>query len=965
MKKFLPLLFLLYQPAGHAFTDPSLSWMTLTSPHFHVHFHQGEETLAKRAVVLAEDVHTRLVPRMKSQPSGRTHIVLVDAMDDANGWATTVPYNLITLYVTPPLGEPGFGAHPYDDWMRLLITHEYTHIVQMDMTAGIPGVLRNILGNLYFPNMWQPTWLKEGLAVYEETELTGGGRNRSPAAEMVMRMAVLEDAFPPISHAANFTEKWPSGETPYLFGGGFTGYIADRFGREKLADISVEYSGRSWPFLVSSTAYRTIGNDYPELWEEWKSKLAMRYEPVRQSVLDRGMSSSRALTPNKLNRGGYRNLAPAISPDGRQILYSVSNADEHPSIHLMNLDGSDDRTLLDNTASSGQSLAWGADGKGFYFTRIERVRNANLYNDIYYYDLEKRTESRLTRHLRARDPAPSPDGTQLVFVVTGLGKTRLAMLSLVQKKIAMEQDINWLGEAGTNQFETPRFSPDGQKIVVGVRQPDGYKDIWILDSRGNKVEEAMHDRAIDGGAVWGADGSKLYFSSDRSGIFNLHAYDLASQQIMQVSNVLGGAFMPSVSPDGTGIAFVNYSSLGYDIHIMENDPATWKAAARYHDPYPVMRYDDKEVVFEQSSYNALPTLYPRFWIPYPGYSPYSGAMGGLITFGADAIQRHSYLFTASYGPKNNRLWYDLNYRYDGSFPDFRLIARDTDMVYTGLLQQQAGFAAQGDYIERARVFDVSLNFPLFELDRQHELGLGYRRTTLGRLSQVPPWAGYDGAIPAQGVIASGRASYFFNNAERYGYSISPENGRSIELGYERFSKKIGSDFNLRKYTLDWHEYIGLPYDHHVLLLRAYAGISKGDVLPQRAFQLGGDNPGDLTVNVVEQNIYLRGYPVNQYRGQKAGLFSAEYRFPVRNLETGFSNTPLFFKRIHGAVFAEAGNTWDATFIRKDLKKAVGVEARMDVTLAYVLPVTLRAGIAKALDDNRDVMIIANAWFTLF
>lgn len=965
MKKLLPLFFLFYLPVCPAITDPSFSWMTLTSPHFLIHYHQGEEALAKRAAVLAEDVHDRLVQRMKSQPRNRTHLVLVDALDDANGRATAMPYNLITLYVTPPLGEPGFGAHPHDDWMRILITHEYTHIVQFDMLNGAPRVLNTIFGNLYFPNMLQPVWLTEGLAVYEETELTGGGRNRSPAAEMVLRMATLEDNFPSISHAANFTEKWPAGEVPYLFGGSFTGFIAEKFGREKLADISIEYSGRSWPFLVSSTAHRAIGADYPELWAEWRSGLARRFEASRQQVLDDGLSRSRALTPNGLNRGGYRNLAPAISPDGRQIAYAVHNADQHPSIHLMDLDGSNDRRLLDNTAMSGQSIAWGADGKGIYYTRIEKVRNANLYNDIYYYDLERREETRLTRHLRARDAAPSPDGTKLVFVVSRLGKSRLAMLSLMRQKPAKEQDINWLSDESGNQFETPRFSPDGQKIAIGVRQQDGYKDIWILDSQGNKLEELMHDRAIDGGAVWSPDGRNLYFSSDRSGIFNLYAYDLATRQISQVSNVLGGAFMPSIMPDGSGIVFANYSSLGYDIHVMENRPGAWKATGEYHDPYTAISYADKAVETEQRPYNPWSALYPRFWLPYAGYSPYSGTLGGFITFGADAVERHSYLLSALYGPSKNRAWYDLNYRYDGWFPSVQLTAQDIDITYASLLEQKAGFIAQDHYVERARVLDAALIFPLLELDQQHELSLGYRRKIIGGLSRVPPWAGYDGALPVQGVLASGRIGYLFNSAKKYGYSVSPEDGRSIELGYERLGRKIGSDFNLEKYSFDWHEYVDLPFDHQVLLLRAYAGKSTGDVIPQRAFQLGGDNPGDLTVNVLEQNVYLRGYPVNQYRGQKVGLMSAEYRFPVKNLEKGYGNTPFFFKRLHGAVFAEAGNAWDAAYSGNDLKRAVGLEARLDMSLAYVLPVTVRLGVAKALDDRRDAMVIANAWFSLF
>ena len=968
IKRLFLLPFLFYLQAGFAKTDPSFSWMTLTSPHFLIHYHQGEEALAKRTVVLAEDVHARLVPLMKSQPHTRTRIVLVDSVDDANGSATPLPYNLITLYVTQPFGESIFGAANYNDWMRLLITHEYTHIVQLDMVNSLPEVLQNIFGNLYFPNMFEPVWETEGLAVYEETELTGGGRNRSPASDMVMRMAVLEHNFPDISHAANYTVEWPDGEVPYLFGGSFTAFIAKKYGREKLADLSLDYSGRWFPFMVESTAQRVLGSDYYGLWEEWKSELARHYEAERQKVIAQGLSASRALTPNGYNKGGYQNLAAAISPDGKQVAYYVQNADEHPAIHLMNIDGSADRKVIDSMNSSAPDIAWRRDGKGFYFTRIDVVRNTDLYNDIYYFDLDSRKEIRLTRNLRARDPSPSPDGTRLVFVTNGLGKTRLATIPLspenMPAKPVRAKDIDWLTEASDYQFETPRFSPDGQKIVAGVRQPDGCKDIWILDNRGNKLEELMHDRAVDGGAVWSADGRSIYFSSDRSGIFNLYVYDLASKQISQVSNVLGGAFMPSIAPDGSAIAFADYSSRGFDIHVMDNPAGNRKAAAGYVDPYPAMKYDEQPVEAVQSPYSPWSTLAPRLWLPNFGYSPYSGTLGGLFTFGADAVQRHSYTLSALYGPAKQRTWYDFNYIYDGWYPSLKFRARDIDMSYAHLLEQKSGFIAQNDYVERSRMLDVSLTFPLLKLDRQQALALGYRRNSISGLTTVPPWSGYDGTLPAQGRLASGWVDYQLNNAQKYGYSISPEDGRTIELGYEQFGKKIGSDFNLKKYSVDWHEYIDLPFEHHVLLLRGYAGKSSGDVIAQRAFQLGGVGPGDMMINIGQNSVYLRGYQANQYRGQKVGLATVEYRFPIRNLESGSGNLPFFFKQLHGDVFAEAGNAWDGAFDRKDLKRSVGAEASMDMTLGYFLPVTARLGLYKALDDQRDKMAVFSIWVPL-
>jgi hypothetical protein len=716
---------------------------------------------------------------------------------------------------------------------------------------------------------------------------------------------------------------------------------------------------------VNSTAQRVLGSDYNKLWYEWKTELSSRYEADKQKVLAHGLSASRPLTPNGFNKGGYENLAPSISPDGRRIAYFVQNADEHPAIHLMNIDGSADHKLINNVNSSAPSIAWRADGKGLYYTRIEVVRNTNLYNDIYYYDLERRKEFRLTKYLRARDPAPSPDGSRLIFVTNRLGKTRLATISLLQEETAITEDINWLTEDSECQYENPRFNPSGQKIAVGVRQPDGYKDIWVLDSKGNKLVELMHDRAIDGGAVWSADGGSIYFSSDRSGIFNLYVYDLASKQISQVSNVLGGAFTPTITSDGSEIVFANYSSRGYDIHVMDNTRATRKTADTYGDPYPAMKYDEKSVDTVLSPYNPLPTLIPRLWLPNFGYSSYSGTLAGLFTFGVDAVERHSYTLSALYSPSKQRTWYDFNYLYDGWFPSFQFRAWDVDMTYANLLQQNAGFNAQSDYVERSRMLDASLSFPLLEIDRQHALSLGYQRKSVSGLTPVPPWGGYDGAIPAQGMLASCRVDYLFNNTKKYGYSISPEDGRKIELGYEQLDKKLGSDFDLKKYSVDWHEYIDFPFEHHVLLLRGYAGKSTGDVIAQRAFQLGGVGPGDLTISIEDQNVYLRGYSTNQYRGQKVGLATMEYRFPIHNIENGIGNMPFFFKQLYGAAFAEAGNAWDGAFDRNDIKRSVGAEGSLDMTLSYFLPITVRLGLYKALDDQREKLVTVSIWAALF
>ncbi|HTF99210.1 MAG TPA: hypothetical protein VK654_01325 [Nitrospirota bacterium] len=960
MRKLLFLIssFLLLAPPAFAKLDPSFTWTIVETPHFVIYYHQGEEEIAKRAVVIAEDVHDRLVPRIKWDPTGKTHMVLVDAMDEPNGLTTPFPYNHITLYVTQPLGEPGFGTTAYDDWLRLLITHEYTHILHLDMVTGVPEKIQNVLGRIYFPNLVEPIWMIEGLATYEETEQTSGGRGRSPGAEMIIRMAVLEDRFPSLGRASTYPDTWPAGDVPYLFGEGFTKYIADTYGREKLADISLLYSSRGVPFLVNSTGYRVLRAEYSDLWEQWKADLRNKYSRLRDELAAKGLTASLPLT-----KRGYLNVSPAFSPDGSRIAYSVLNGDEFPGIYIMNADGTRDHRVVEryfSTASSGASIAWSPDGKGIYYSKLDVVHNTDVYSEIYYFDLAKNNEVCLTDGLRARDPFPSPDGRKLIFVTNKIGKNRLGTIDVAAalSNSARAKDVAWLSGESDVQYETPRFSPDGTRIVTGVRKPDGSKAILILDSRGSKIDEITDRAALIGGAAWSVDGTKIFYTSDRTGIFNIYVYDTASKKTYQVTSVLGGAFTPMQSPDGRALVFTSYSSRGYDLHLRTVDPAAWKTPEPTSVSYPAMTYAMKPVPTTAGSYNPLPTLYPRFWLPFAQYNYESGVLPGFLTMGQDALERHTYLIQGYYSPKNYRKWYSFDYLYDGLYPTFYFHASDIDQTYGDLLSDPSG---THDYTQREKTVDLSAIIPLLKVDKQHVLTVGYRRTNISDLTHMPPWPGYSGVIPAQGLLASGRAVYEFNNAKQYSFSISPEGGRTIALGYEEFSKPLGSDFSFRKYTADWHEYVDFPWPHHVLQVRAFAGTSIGDTIPQGAFQLGGDYPGDVTIPVDDNSVYLRGYPTNEFRGRRAALASLEYRLPIWNIEAGPGNGPIFFRRVHAAFFAESGDAWNEGFHIRDFKSAVGTEARLDTYFAYSIPITFRIGIAKGLDEKRETMLIFNLW----
>ena len=72
--------------------DPDLTWRTIVTEHFRIHFHQGEEQLAEEFTHMVEDVFDTMTEELVWVPKGKTDVVLIDRTDDANGYARVVPY---------------------------------------------------------------------------------------------------------------------------------------------------------------------------------------------------------------------------------------------------------------------------------------------------------------------------------------------------------------------------------------------------------------------------------------------------------------------------------------------------------------------------------------------------------------------------------------------------------------------------------------------------------------------------------------------------------------------------------------------------------------------------------------------------------------------------------------------------------------------------------------------------------
>jgi hypothetical protein len=915
---------------------PSLTWRTISTEHFVIEFHHGEDDLARRVAAIAEDAHQRLSPILKWAPATPTHLILSDTSDDVFGAATPIPYNVMYINLTPPAGS--MFLINYDDWLRLVITHEYVHILHLDTVGGLNTALRRVFGRVPFlvfpfvttlPNLWQPIWMVEGLATHEETALGASDRRDNAFTDMILRMAVLENAFPSIDQADG-RDRWPVGHVPYLFGARFYLYLASQFGEHVPAEISRLNAEMPLAFYTGATAQTLLGSGYAPIWERWRHSLAARFHDERERITAREVTAGTALT----NRGGMI-LGPAVSPDGARIAYTEQRFEAFPTLRIVRTDGTGDREIA--VRHSGFQVAWSPDGARLAFSQHETWKNYATYSDLYTADARTGRVRRLTRGARASDPDFSPDGGRLVVVGRALGQSRLATFDLASREIQPLTD--WSDDI---QYATPRWSPDNARIAVTVWS-NGRQDIALFDLATRTLTPVTHDRAMDLTPSWSRDGRTLYFTSDRTGVYNVFAYSLVDGTLSRATNVLGGAFTPTAAPDGR-IVFADYTSRGFDLHV-----AIPVAIAASSAPTASDRPQPPPVTLSEPSaptpYSPLPTIAPRFWAPVLSADE-EGGQYGLTTGGLDVLGYHKYALTALYGPSSGRASYVLTYRYDRLSPSFDLAVSDVAALYGDFFQEPSGRTSQ--YWEQRQRLAADITLPILKTRWSQALTIGYRGERLTALSATPVGA----QAPAEGTLAGLRAAWRYHDAHEFGYSISPEGGRRLLATFQRNADSLGSDFNTTRYVGAWYEYLSVPrLPHHVFALRAVGGTSSGDVLPQRTFQLGGVALSEELVEDDADTVLLRGYRARSIRGQKMAVGSLEYRFPIRNIERGFTTKPFFFQRVHGALFVDHGNAWDTSAEASNYRTGVGAELGTDMTLGYRLRIRVRLGVAVGRDDD--------------
>ncbi len=116
----------------------------------------------------------------------------------------------------------------------------------------------------------------------------------------------------------------------------------------------------------------------------------------------------------------------------------------------------------------------------------------------------------------------------------------------------------------------PRFSPDGNKVVMAVAR-DGNSDIYLMDLRTRNLNRLTSGSGIDISPSFSPNGSQIVFESDRSGSQQLYIMPASGGTASRLTFGDGRYATPSWSPRGDYIAFTRQHQGQFSIGVIAPD----------------------------------------------------------------------------------------------------------------------------------------------------------------------------------------------------------------------------------------------------------------------------------------------------------------------------------------------------------------------------------------------------------
>lgn len=957
-----------------AYNHPELNWQSFETAHFRIHFHDGTDWTARRTAEIAETVYESVTQFYNYEPDDKTDLIIKDVDDISNGAAYYYD-NKIEIWATP-LDFPLRGNH---DWLRDVITHEFTHIVSIqksmkysrnlpafyfqvlsyekekrdDVVHGYP----NVIASYPIPGTVIPMWLAEGMAQFMFPGTTNDFWDSH--RDMLLRDRVIHDKILSFDRMGTFGKRGIGNESVYNQGYAFARYLTERFGDQTLPKIAEKLTAPV-NFSPASAIKKATGVSGEQIHRDWVKDIKEKYTS-RLSVIRQNEISGEILVGD-----GTTQFYPEFAGDS--LLFYLSNKGmdyySQTSLYLYDLRTKKSDLIQPKVRSK---IALSPDGKIVYYSKSSKPnRHGSVFYDVYSYDLKKRKEKQITKFARAYNPAVSPVGNRLVYVTGKDGTSNLILLDIQTNKTRALTNFN-----NGEEIFSANWSSDGKSLTFDFVTAHG-RDISIVDVETGSLISVENEPYDSRNPCFSPDGKWLYFASDLTGIFNIYRKSVNTGETELLTNVSGGAFMPTVNANGE-VAYSLLNDSAFKIAIIRQPAAIDPAKAVYSD------YADRipgNMPISSLSL-AKPTKYtdrfskifvsPRLTIDYGTIKP------GFYFYSSEILDRFNIFGGASVNRiKDRDLFLLLEYHQWKPTFFFEFYNMSLSILNNKTTWRMRPMTLDYTFYLTEAIFGMSLpmggiNHIRLDMDLQKY-----------RLSN-------DEKIPSEGYYSNGfsydyyhgvdfRLSWHLKNVIRnVNEDMNPNNGvditTKISRNYDKFMIDFGvyEDFGtLREIFRNnyywkveqegvWHHRYPLVPSLVGNLKWKFGWISMSQL--DSFFNLfAGGMPG------------LRGYPFYSIEGRN--LFSLHYTWRVPLfIEKDIQLLSFNLQNAFIGTFFETGNAWnqvdgypalDWSVFRKnpsgvvksivgDFKKDVGVELRLSGFSFYAYPTAISLDFVYGLD----------------
>lgn len=549
--------------------NPNLRWQQINTPNFKIVFPKGFETQAQRIANTMEHIRTPEAKSLGVEPR-KISIILQNQSAVSNGFVSITPRR--SEFFGMPSQNYNFMGNL--DWLDLLTTHEYRHIVQFQhANRGFNRALYYLFGANTLAAMSYaavPQWFWEGDAVATETAFTNGGRGRIPNFNLLFRTNLQENRV--FNYNKQYLRSYKHNiPDHYVLGYNLVSYLRKKTGN---ADSWGNITRRAWsvpflPYTFSRSIKKETGLYVSQLYNEmatelqkdWREQLSHTTLTLFETINKR---SSKAYTdyryPHEVVPGVVLALKSGIGDIEQFVILS---------------DGKEKRIMTPGNMNASGMLSVASKRIVWNEYRYDPRWRMRTYSVLMGYDLNERKRKIISLNSRYAAAAVSPDGTMVATIETSTGyQTRLVIISYDNGEV-----LHTFENPDNDFISMPRWAENGNEIVALATNKKGKAVVKFELSSKQRVDLTGFTSENIGYPV--PYQKYILYNSPRSGIDNIYALDVASGNHYQITSSQYGSYNPSVSMDGKTLLYNEQGRDGLDVVKAPFDPSLWKLVDKF------------------------------------------------------------------------------------------------------------------------------------------------------------------------------------------------------------------------------------------------------------------------------------------------------------------------------------------------------------------------------------------------